>query len=531
MQALDAKLIARIDFDSITPAEVRTFSAAILTRDTQYIRTADENADQAALAPTWGSWIEGQPLIAAVLSNRAVVVDLDPLSPEAFAVQYGCSVGQFVAIVKWFMKNNKDIFINLRMLDPDRPETFRNYSKEVDSIGIILQELEDNRLFYCLAVRRHALFALSDGARPHDPQRLRRESAWSASFVAEHYPRLLAAIDSMSDGAARAQLIANTTVRGGVLVAPVQLAWRIAYYRAYRSIFDTPDENVLDRLLAEDKPTPAQISEVARLATLYHHRYTAPITGAFGGIYNMRMAEFGPMIGQIAYEGREAVHGSETFRAMSDAETRIWKQVATERLGVDGDEFVNLDDLEKRPGVNKGVEMRRRQQPIDDMTIDYVLNQGKVVTDSILAYREELLRQLRSSILGSSRLRKEYGIADAEGWEMIEQTDQGSLVQELERSVESAKGIFGPLKNRVAFTVAKNFSVTAAKQADVATLGIAITGIGSAIEDAAGELLGDEAKLALQKGAGKTYPRTQILSVLTRIRGLQNAGRAPERRV
>ena len=520
MQASDERMLSRIEFDTITTGEMRALAATLLSGDTQFVRTTGETEAQAALVPDWGSWIEGQPLTTAILSNRALLVDLLPLDVADFAATYRCTVGQFIAIVKWFAKHGKRIHINLRDLDPDLPESFAAYATQQDTIGLILQELEDNSLFYCLAARRNIIFSLADGNRPHDRLRLKRFHADEMDRVAEYYPALENAFNALpaepdTDGLT----LLGAAVRGGGLIDRRQFAWRLAYYRAYRDIFSEIEENDIDGLLALKAPKPAETAELARMVTLFHHRFTAPITGAFGGTYNLRMAEYGPMMADIkSREYRQNVHGLQSHKAYTDGERQIWDWIATEGVRKQGKRLEN--------SVSDRWAFVQRQRVVQDEVVDYILNQAKPITDEIQAYRDDLVTALRHSLMTrvKKKHRDEVIFSPRDYAEALESNDASSLLTEMEKAVDRANCLSGPVASSVVigFGMALGIPGTDLK-AGAAVFGISADGIGKFLE----ETIKDPAKSGLSSlisnRLSRASARMQIVSVLDDISQRQPA--------
>ncbi|HEY4546473.1 MAG TPA: hypothetical protein VIG90_08635 [Pedomonas sp.] len=516
MQAADERLLSRIEFDTITTEEMRALAASLLTGDTQYVRTTGETLEQAALAPDWGSWIEGQPLTTAVLSNRAVLLDLLPVAPEDFPSVYRCTVGQFIAIVKWFRRNNKRIHINLRDLDPDVPQTFDAYANQTESIGLILQELEDNSLFYCLAVRRNILFSLADQNRPHDRLRLKRYHGSEQQRIEEYFPRLEEAYrnaqSSSSAPAAQRMRLSGAAVRGGHLIHPRQFAWRLAYYQAYRDIFSDIQENEIDALLRLSDPRAEELAELARLVTLYHHRFTAPITGAFGGTYNMRLSEYAPMLDDItASTVQDRIHGVQNHKAVTDAEAEIWEWVATEN--------VRKEDRRLTSNVSTVWSMIQRQADVKDETIDYILNQAKPITDDIQAYRDDLISAVRSSMLEQSRVKAD-DLSTARAYaEALDQYDTSLILGEMETAVKKVNNIGSRVASQVLIGFGAGFGVPGlgGMLAGAATFGVSVEGLSALFGEIGKEPTQNSLSGLFSRAIGKTSARMQIVGVLDDI--------------
>lgn len=520
MQSADERMLSRIEFDTITTGEMRALAATLLTGDTQFVRTTGETEEQASLAPDWGSWIEGQSLTTSVLSNRALLIDLLPLDIEDFTKVYRCTVGQFIAIVKWFGKNNKRIHINFRDLDPDNPATFDKYANQTESIGLIVQELEDNSIFYCLSARRHIIFSLSDGNRLHDRMRLKKIVEQETSRVAEIYPALYRAYHALPADPADIQtddlLLRGAEVRGGQIIAQPQLIWRLAYYRAYCDIFSQIEETTIDELLALSSPSPSETAELARLVTLFHHRFTAPITGAFGGTYNLRMSEYGPMMTDVRSRyRREYVHGLQSHKAFTDAEQQIWDWIATEGIRKEGKALNNY--------VSTPWAFAQRQRIVQDEIIDYILNQTKPITDEIHAYRDDLITAVRSSVFSRRKKRDGEVILDAKTYaRALDESDASDLLTEMEKAVQRANCMAGPISSSVAIGIGAAVGLPGlnAKHA-LATFGISADGVSKFLE----ETIKDPAKSNLATWVanklGKTSARMQIVSVLDDISRIQ----------
>ncbi|MGK2284576.1 hypothetical protein [Pedomonas sp. V897] len=511
MQAADERLLSRIEFDTITTEEMRALAASLLTGDTQYVRTTGETLEQAALAPDWGSWIEGQPLTTAVLSNRAVLVDLLPVAPEDFPAIYSCTVGQFIAIVKWFQRNHKRIHINLRDLDPDVPATFDAYAAQTESIGLILQELEDNGLFYCLAARRNILFSLADQNRPHDRLRLKRYHGSEQQRIAEYYPRLEEAWRSARSPEERARL-AGAEVRGGHLIHPRQFAWRLAYYQAYRDIFSDVTETAIDALLRVQDPRPEELAELARLATLYHHRFTAPITGAFGGTYNMRLSEYAPMLDYItASTVHDRVHGVQNHKAVTDAEAEIWEWIATEN--------VRKEERRLSSSVSTVWSMIQRQSDVKDETIDYILNQAKPITDDIQAYRDDLISAVRASLLEQNRVKADSLTTARAYAEALNRYDTSLILGEMETAVKKVSCIGSRIASQVLIGFGAGFGIPGlgGMLAGAATFGVSAEGLGALFGEIGKEPTQNSLSSMFSRALGKTEARMQIVGVLEDI--------------
>lgn len=520
MQAADERLLSRIEFDTITTEEIRSLAASLLTGDTQYVRTTGETQEQAALAPDWGSWIEGQPLTTAVLSNRAVLVDLLPVAPEDFPAVYRCTVGQFIAIVKWFQRNHKRIHINLRDLDPDVPATFDAYASQTESIGLILQELEDNSLFYCLAARRNVIFSLADQNRPHDRLRLKRYYGREEQRIGEYYPRLeeayRSALGDDSQPLERRVRLSGAAVRGGHLIHPRQFAWRLAYYQAYRDIFSDVRESEIDALLRLADPRAEDLAELARLVTLYHHRFTAPITGAFGGTYNMRLSEYAPMLDDVsASTVEDRIHGVQGHKAVTDAEAEIWEWIATEN--------VRKEDRHLTSSVSTVWSMIQRQSAVKDETVDYILNQAKPITDDIQAYRDDLISAVRASMLEQSRVKADE-LSTARAYaEALEQYDTSLILGEMETAVKKVNNIGSRVASQVLIGFGMGFGLPGlgGALAGAATFGVSAEGIGALFDEIGKEPAHSGLTGMFSRALGKTSARMQIVGVLEDISSRQ----------
>lgn len=522
MQKADERLLTRIDFETITHEEMRMLAASLLTGDTQFVRTTGETDDQAALDPDWGSWIEGQPVTSAILSNRAVLIDLLPLDPAEFASRYRITVGQFIAIAKWFQKNGKGLHINIRDIDLQQPESFMVYARQTESIGLILQELEDNALFYCLPARRELLFSLSDGNRPQDRLRLKREFERARDFVEEHFARLEASYRALPAPTERnpAQVvIAGAAVRGQQLIAPLQLAWRIAYYRAYSSMFGAFGSTVIDEIYADGQQDAVKLAKLARTVTLYHHRFTAPITGAFGGTYNLTLTEYGPMLDEIDLgSASDKIHGLTTHSSLSEGERELWEWVATERVRKEGRKV--------KDSVSTAFAMVQRQQQVRDEVVDYILNQAKPITDEIQAYRNDLLRAVRAK-LRERMCGKVAPLNATEYAQAIADVSAGELLGEMEKAVAKANSVGSSIVGSVVF----GFSLCLTTSA----LGTALHGVASlfispdALATILDESAKDPAKSALARLVarirGRTPTNMMISGVLDNIGALQDQGR------
>lgn len=522
MQAADERMLSRIEFETISTQEMRALSATLLTHDSQYVRTIDESESQAALVPDWGSWIEGQPLTTAILSNRALLVDLDAVGPAEFAQKYRCTVGQFIAIIKWFQKHGKRIHINLREVDPDDAASFDKYGAEIDSIGLILQEIDDNSIFYVLGARRNIVFSLTEGNRPHDRLRLKRFYADEMARMAEHHGALKAAYDALPLDSAEddeAQVVIRAAeVRGGQLIGERQMAWRLAYYRAYRDIFSDFSQSRIDTLLSLGAPTVAELAELARLVTLFHHRYTAPITGAFGGTYNLRLQEYGPMATDIVGgEPGDHIHGLRSHKAFTDAESQIWEWIATENVRKTGRVVEN--------NVSTMWSMVQRQQTVNDETVDYILNQAKPITDDIQAYRDDLITSLRTSILSQTK-GSGGGFGGAEYLDALNSKDAGALLGEMERAVAKVNCVGGVVASKILMGFGLGFAVpTAGPLVGAAVFGISWEGIGKLFDEALKDDTRSGIASAISQRLGRTTARMQIVSVLDDISRIQPARR------
>ncbi len=513
MQKADECLLARIDFDTITHEEMRALAASLLTGDTQFVRTVGETQEQASLAPDWGSWIEGQPVTTAILSNRALLVDLLPLDPAEFAATYRITVGQFIAIAKWFARNGKRLHINLRDASPDDPASIEQYARQTESIGLILQELEDNSLFYCLAARRSILFSLSDGNRPHDRQRLARVHAEEQLRVEEFYPALESrfhALPAREEWSLDDLVISGAAVRGGGLIAPGQMAWRIAYYRAYRAMFSDVAETRMDQLLDEPSPSVEEFAELARLATLYHHRFTAPITGAFGGTYNLTLGEYAPMVDVItASTPQDRIHGMQSHSATTEAEGEIWEWIATER--------VRMEDKRLSDSVSTAFAMWQRQQDTRDEVVDYILNQAKPITDDIQAYRSDLISAIRSNILKGRKLNDNELVSAQDYSEAFSGHGAGDLLGEMERAVEKANSVGNVISSHILMGFGLALGPQVAGIAGIGSLFISPDAISTVFAEAAKEPAKSGLASLIARMRGRTPENMQITSIMRRI--------------
>lgn len=525
MQKADERMLTRIDFDTITHDEMRSLAAALLTGDSQFVRTMDETEEQAALDPDWGSWIEGQPVTSAILSNRAVLIDLLPLDPAQFAQCYRITVGQFIAIAKWFQKNGKRLHINIRNIDLQNPESFMAYAEQTESIGLILQELDDNALFYCLPARRELLFSLSDNNRPQQRLRLKNEFEVSKAFVEEHFTRLQAAYDSLPQLGERTgaqNVIAGAAVRGGHLIAPIQLAWRLAYYRSYTAMFSNFESTVIDEVLSMDKPSSMELATLARTVTLYHHRFTAPITGAFGGTYNLSLSEYGPMLDEIDLgSAKDRIHGLTTHSSLSEAERELWEWVATERVRKEGR---RLQD-----SVSTAFAMVQRQQQVRDEVVDYILNQAKPITDDIQAYRNDLLRGVRSNLLRQMR-GADQPLSATDYAEAFESYSAGELLTEMEKAVAKANSVGSVVAGSLLFGFGLSFTAASAGPAlqGVASLFISPEALGTILDEAATEPAKSGLGKLVARLRGRTPTNMMISGILDDIGALQDANRKTE---
>jgi hypothetical protein len=293
-------------------AQLLSAAQALLTGDADL--ALDRRVDVAPYA-SWGSWIEGVPFSHALLLNEGVLVDLVPCQTEAdFIRNYRCSPDQFMDLTKRIIKTGGEIHFNIRNYDPTRPESLEPYIAQPDFVKrLYVYALgKDAARFYLNSVRRDSLLEMlgAEGLLT----RWRTDLGGTGSTAREDgLLRQLQGALAPANAAiiARQPGYRGVFVRGGALPAPIQSFERIVYHLAFSELCpDIPRDGELDALARRimergTLPGDALLRACARANDL-HHLYTAPITGAYGGTYNLTEHEFAPEEAAEAPVARQA---------------------------------------------------------------------------------------------------------------------------------------------------------------------------------------------------------------------------------
>lgn len=235
----------------------------------------------------WQSWIEGAPPLLVALEADQWIIDADPVEDEAdFVRRYHCRPHQLRTLVEAFPQK---VFLNLRSVNRDPASgAATGMDKYLASgarsiMGPVLEAADPARI-YVNAERRVALFDILLGSR----------GAFDAKVTA---------IGEKADALAGAYATACERVAGvdsgarsrtGDALSPVQLKYRLAYYACYTAHRpETRDEAVQPMLDGADDlvADPTALVAAVKALNTFHNRFTAPLTGAYGGVYSTRRCE------------------------------------------------------------------------------------------------------------------------------------------------------------------------------------------------------------------------------------------------
>lgn len=274
----------------------------------------EEGDWQYAPDANWGSWIEGVPLLHAAMLNRDVIVDLLPTPTEDdFIRSYKCRPAQFLTVVRRLRNDGRRVYINIRDYDPARRVNGHDgglnaYEASGSVLGPVFQALSEDGFtdVYLNAVRRNRLVEGLGGGE------LMKEAADRVGHALGERLHVF-----LSDHGRVKRDYAQCLVRGEAVPAPAQALYRIAYNLAFRELLPDvmSDNTALPELVAKaerkEDISDLELADAIFAATMLHHKFTAPLTGAYGGIYNldereMSQSELVAQKGDVLGEARQA---------------------------------------------------------------------------------------------------------------------------------------------------------------------------------------------------------------------------------
>lgn len=275
--------------------------------------------DRAPLA-SWGSWMEGVPLAHALLFNEDIILDLVPAHGEAdFVRAYHCLPRQFLDMMYSLKRHNRRVYFNLRSFNPANPETAELYRDSWDTLQGVLIFLKHHNFENCYvnAARTFALARLFD---PNDRQAEIEESLSPARLRDPAHRffgiTLWGQLSALLAGGGAARLARDhpeVLVRGPAGRAqcpiPIQVFKRIAYHLTFSQLAeDIPADPLLHELAVRaaryDSFSREELVSACARATTLHHQYTAPLTGAYGGQYNLSDVEAAEPYLPVGHEAR-----------------------------------------------------------------------------------------------------------------------------------------------------------------------------------------------------------------------------------
>jgi len=159
---------------------------------------------------------------------------------------------------------------------------------------------------------------------------------------------------------------------------------------------------------------------------------------------------------------------------------------------------------------------------VQDETVEYILNQAKPITDEIHAHRDDLITAIRSSVL-SQKTKKTSVLLDAKAYaEALEKSDSSDLLGEIEKAVERANCIAGPISSSIAIGLGTAIGIPGLNAKDtLATFGISADGLGKFLEETVKDPTKSNLATWVANRLGKTSARMQIVSVMRDVSALQ----------
>ncbi|MAU41365.1 MAG: hypothetical protein CMF31_07060 [Kordiimonas sp.] len=278
--AQDKKVLAR------APSLEKSYTA--LRAGAQALHTGDASrlyAYSHSVAPIsrWGSWMEGVPFLHALMFNDDLIVDVLPArTEEEFVHHYKCTPRQFLNMLFHVESAGRTLYFNFRNFSPDGQQAYADSAGVMAGIFAFLEH-RDFRNVYVNDVRRNALpqlFGVGD-----------QLAACEAEITGDVLPGL---IDFLQPKNHR-HIMANYTqilTRGQHVPVARQALIRIVYHMVFSQICrDIPGHDgvlgPVHDLRRGRQLSPEQMAEMIFRATMLHHKYTAPLTGAYGGSYNL----------------------------------------------------------------------------------------------------------------------------------------------------------------------------------------------------------------------------------------------------
>lgn len=223
----------------------------------------------------WGSWVHGIPLAQMLLRHELVLVDLYPIQEEQFPATYGVTRDQF-----WMLAQQGYLIVNIVNFDSDERDGFKAHKKCANSIGpILLDPAVEIRI---VSQSRKPIFAAISG---DDNALLNNYNEASEKFriAAEKFHKFARA-NPNDPVSLKAEYRGNPP-------HPEKILWNWAYWRTAIPVIGEKSDPVLEAISNQDARYDLYdalvFSDFAQRLTYIHHTYTAPLTGAFGGTYNM----------------------------------------------------------------------------------------------------------------------------------------------------------------------------------------------------------------------------------------------------
>ncbi len=360
----------------------------------------------------WGSWIEGVPLLHAAMLNRDIVVDLMPTKTEDdFIRAYKCRPAQFLTVLRRLRSDGRRVYVNIRDYDPARRRNGNDggmgaYQAAESTLGPVFQALseENFRDVYLNAVRRNRLV----------------EGLGGGEMMLETVERVRRALGEkmegfLSDPDRVRQDHPHCLVRGEAVPVPAQALYRIAYNLTFRELLpDVMAENAdLPELMqkAERKQDigERELADAIFSATMLHHKFTAPLTGAYGGVYNLDERE----LSQSEMVARRAAVTGEARDANSQGFLNVLYGVLNGHIGVERRLFGRaLVDKRRRALAN----LLEENQPIGVAQEQYVPTPMEV--DAFFDNMEPVQLWLQRKSAMRKRFRQALNKSQADGHEM-----------------------------------------------------------------------------------------------------------------
>lgn len=376
--------------NKISPYVSKVSDFTTAARLSRHVLTGNPN-DLSNRFERWGSWVHGIPLAQMLLRHELVLVDLYPIHEDQFPATYGVTRDQF-----WMLAQNGYLIVNVVNFDSDEREGFKAHKECANSIGPILMDPKVE--IRIVSMSRKPIFAAISG----DEDTLTNnysEASEKFRLAAEKFYKF--ANDNPNHPAAK-----KAEYRGKP-PHPEKVLWNWSYWKTAKPVIEEKPDPVLEAISNEDVRYDIYneliFSDFAQRLTYIHHTYTAPLTGAFGGTYNMdpRQAQ---VMSEIIEEKNSDFDPADAKRPFHNSVApdflRYLNNVATGRIKADA------KDVSNDPSSFTFLAHRSASQVMNDVEfIDYL--------DFLRFNRDTLRRQniLMSSITCAHKNKEENDLS------------------------------------------------------------------------------------------------------------------------